>query len=278
LRSPIRAAERYDDTNHFAITHSGAVANDGVADFFFHVPIAAFAWDTELTSPSDSAELAWSIADPAAPFFTVGSPVPPVGALFDVSTGCWVPSTSVNCTSAGVARVFEYSISTALQSAATPFTLETDVRGRVAVGPSPVVIDPASTGTTYDRTVNFAAGAIGFEGEAHGSDLGPLPTSTEWVDIPDPQPGRWIAIIDPASVPSGSSEFDYAQVATAPAYGSVTVDDTRAAHPAFDHWARAIHVTPLQAPAGAGPLRGYVRTTGGVDRRRRAQNLWPHAV
>ena len=233
MRSPIRAAERYDDTNHFAITHSGAVANDGVADFFFHVPIAAFAWDTELTSPSDSAELAWSIADPAAPFFTVGSPVPPVGALFDVSTGCWVPSTSVNCTSAGVARVFEYSISAALQSAATPFTLETDVRGRVAVGPSPVVIDPASTGTTYDRTVNFAAGAIGFEGEAHGSDLGPLhaqhptlaagdvfedactdtdflaqsttPTSTEWVDIPDPQPGRWIAIIDPASVPSGSS-------------------------------------------------------------------------
>ena len=89
------------------------------------------------------------------------------------------------------------------------------------------------------------------------------PTSTEWVEVEDPQPGMWVAFVDALEVPSGSTELDYAHVATDPAFGSVSVDDADAFHPAFDHWQRTIHVTPLAVPDGSAALRGYVRVPGG---------------
>ena len=166
-------AERYTDANHFSVTKTGTVENDGSADLFFDVPHDAFAWNAELRSPSGG-ELAVTVATPFGPAIRLGFPIDVTGFDAEPINGCWTPSTSPNCASTP-SNVWEYALTTAFQAAtSTSYSLKTTVRGLVSVTPSPVVIDPAAAGTTYDRTLNFSAGSIGVEGGAHD------PTSARW--------------------------------------------------------------------------------------------------
>lgn len=91
---------------------------------------------------------------------------------------------------------------------------------------------------------------------------GTSPTATEQVLVPSPAAGPWVVVVDPFDVPSGTTEFDYADVITSPTYGSVTVDDTAAFHPAHSTWSRTASATPL-ASAPHRPLGGFISVASG---------------
>lgn len=207
------------------------------------------------------------------------------------------------------------------------FALDVSIIGAVDVSPSEVVIDPATVGAAHDFGLDFTASAIGFTGQAVGSDLGPLrtdrpplthqgepavyevdvpagasaiaaridhasdpgsdldlylfdcasfapfcelvadgtsPTATEQVVVRSPAAGEWVVVVDPFDIPSGSGEVDYSDVAAAPSFGSITVDDPVAFHPANSTWSRDASVTPLVSPPG-GRLGGFISVVSGND-------------
>jgi hypothetical protein len=51
------------------------------------------------------------------------------------------------------------------------------------------------------------------------------------------------------TVPAGSTQYDYVDVATAPSFGEITVNDPEAAHPTGSTWNAVARVTP-RAQAG----------------------------
>lgn len=93
---------------------------------------------------------------------------------------------------------------------------------------------------------------------------GTSPTATEQVIVRSPAAGLWVVVVDPFDIPSGSAEVDYADVATAPSFGSITVDDPVAFHPANSAWSRDASVTPLVSPPGGG-LGGFISVVSGND-------------
>lgn len=154
------AAEPYTEANQFSSAHTGTVGNDDVADYFFTMPTDAVEWSTELAT-SSAGKLSWSVSDPYVQQEVQSLPAAPAGHEF----------TAVLTPSGG--RVWEYAISTAFEGAAVPFQLLTHVNGKVVVSPSPLVIDPATAGTTYDGTLSLSTGGVAFNGSLHGGDLGP---------------------------------------------------------------------------------------------------------
>jgi len=93
---------------------------------------------------------------------------------------------------------------------------------------------------------------------------GTSPSATEQVVVPSPAAGQWVVVVDPFDIPSGSLETDYADVATAPSFGSITVDDPVAYHPAGSSWRSTASATPLVSPP-SGPLGGFISVASGRD-------------
>jgi subtilisin family serine protease len=83
--------------------------------------------------------------------------------------------------------------------------------------------------------------------------------SEESVTITNPAPGTWVTLVDGYSVPSGSTTFDYVDVFTSPALGSVQVTDANALRPASSAWTVPGSVTALSAPASGRILLGAVQ-------------------
>ncbi|MEQ0560781.1 S8 family serine peptidase [Amycolatopsis sp. NEAU-NG30] len=90
--------------------------------------------------------------------------------------------------------------------------------------------------------------------------------SEESVTVANPAAGTWVALVDGYAVPSGSTEFDYLDVFTNPAFGSVAVTDTDTAHASGTSWTVPATVTATAAPAAGRTLRGQltVKTDTGV--------------
>ena len=60
--------------------------------------------------------------------------------------------------------------------------------------------------------------------------------SEESVTIANPAVGTWVVLVDGFAVPSGSTDYDYVDVFTNPAFGSVSVTDANALRPAGSSW------------------------------------------
>jgi subtilisin family serine protease len=93
-------------------------------------------------------------------------------------------------------------------------------------------------------------------------------TAVEAVHIANPAAGKWIAAVDGYAVPgaSGTTAYDYLDVFVNPAFGSVAVADTDAAHASGSSWTVAGTVTVNAAPATGRVLTGdlAVRTAEGA--------------
>ncbi len=70
-----------------------------------------------------------------------------------------------------------------------------------------------------------------------------------------PRAGRWKVVIDPAWLPVGTAGFTYTETMTAPSYGSVSIDTTRAAHSSGARWSATAHVRSAVTPQWPGDLR-----------------------
>ena len=61
-------------------------------------------------------------------------------------------------------------------------------------------------------------------------------TANESVSFPNPTAGAWRAVVDPFSVPAGSTTYTYSDAFANPAYGSVTTDDVLANRGSGTSW------------------------------------------
>ena len=89
--------------------------------------------------------------------------------------------------------------------------------------------------------------------------------SEESVTIANPAAGDWAVLVDGFSVPTGSTAFDYVDVFTNAAFGSVSVTDANALRPAGSSWTVPGSVTANQAPATGRVLLGQVRVLTDVN-------------
>jgi hypothetical protein len=83
--------------------------------------------------------------------------------------------------------------------------------------------------------------------------------SEESVTINNPTAGVWIVLVDGFAVPAGSTTFNYIDVFTNAAFGSVAVTDANALRAAGSSWVVPGSVTANAAPAAGRVLYGTVR-------------------
>ena len=100
---------------------------------------------------------------------------------------------------------------------------------------------------------NCTSGTCALAGQSADGD------SEESVTINNPAAGTWVVLVDGYAVPSGTTTYDYVDVFTNPAYGSVSVTDANALRPAGSSWTVPGAVTANQAPAAGRVLLGNVQ-------------------
>lgn len=83
--------------------------------------------------------------------------------------------------------------------------------------------------------------------------------SEESVTIAKPAAGAWKVVIDGYSVPSGSTTYNYVDVFTNQAFGSVAITDANALRPSGASWSVSGSVTANEAPAAGRVLLGSVQ-------------------
>jgi hypothetical protein len=83
--------------------------------------------------------------------------------------------------------------------------------------------------------------------------------SEESVTIANPAAGLWAVRVDGFSVPAGTTTYDYVDVFTNPAFGSVSVTDANALRPVGSSWTVPGSVTANAAPAVGRVLLGNVQ-------------------
>lgn len=90
--------------------------------------------------------------------------------------------------------------------------------------------------------------------------------SEESVTVANPAAGKWTVLVDAYAVPSGSTGYDYIDVFTNSAFGTVSVTDANALRPPESIWTVPGAVTANTAPAAGRALLGetQVRTDDNV--------------
>ncbi|KRF41389.1 serine protease [Terrabacter sp. Soil810] len=112
----------------------------------------------------------------------------------------------------------------------------------------------SDTGADLDLFVyNCTSGSCVLAGQSADGD------SEESVTIANPAAGTWVTLVDGYAVPSGSTTFNYVDVFTNPAFGSVAVTDANALRPAGSAWTVPGSVTANAAPAAGRLLLGNVQ-------------------
>ncbi len=112
----------------------------------------------------------------------------------------------------------------------------------------------SDTGADLDLFVfNCTSGTCVLAGQSADGD------SEESVTIANPAAGTWVVLVDGFDVPSGSTTYDYTDVFTNPAFGSVSVTDANALRPAGSTWTVPGTVTANAAPAAGRVLLGAVQ-------------------
>jgi subtilisin family serine protease len=113
---------------------------------------------------------------------------------------------------------------------------------------------PSDPGADLDLYVyNCTTGTCVLAGQSADGD------AEESVTISNPAPGAWVTLVDGFAAPTGSTSFNYVDVFTNPAFGSISVTDANAPRPANSQWTVPATVTANSAPAAGRVLLGNVR-------------------
>jgi hypothetical protein len=84
-------------------------------------------------------------------------------------------------------------------------------------------------------------------------------TAEESAAVNNPAVGVWVVLVDGFAVPSGTTTYNYRDVLTNAAYGSIAVADANALRAAGAQWTVSAAVTPTAAPAAGRVLLGSVQ-------------------
>ncbi|MGH3713845.1 MAG: S8 family serine peptidase [Micromonosporaceae bacterium] len=114
--------------------------------------------------------------------------------------------------------------------------------------------NPSDPGADLDLFVfNCTTGSCVLAGQNADGD------SEESVTINNPAAGTWIVLVDGFAVPAGTTDYDYVDVFTNPAFGSVSITDSNALRPSGAVWTVPGAVTANAAPAAGRVLLGAVQ-------------------
>jgi hypothetical protein len=100
---------------------------------------------------------------------------------------------------------------------------------------------------------NCTSGSCVLAGQSADGD------SEESVTIANPAAGTWVVLVDGYSVPAGKTTYNYVDVFTNAAFGSVSVTDANAVRPSGSSWTVPASVTANAAPAAGRVLLGNVQ-------------------
>jgi hypothetical protein len=114
--------------------------------------------------------------------------------------------------------------------------------------------NPSDPSADLDLFVfNCTSGSCVLAGQSADGD------SEESVTITNPAAGNWLVLVDGFSIPAGTTTYDYIDVFTNPAFGSISVTDANALRPAGASWTAPASVTANAAPATGRVLYGNVQ-------------------
>ena len=114
--------------------------------------------------------------------------------------------------------------------------------------------NPSDPAADLDLFVfNCTSGTCVLAGQSADGD------SEESVTIANPAAGIWVVLVDGFAVPAGTTTYDYVDVFTNAAFGSVSVTDANAVRPAGSIWTVPGSVTANAAPAAGRVLLGNVQ-------------------
>jgi hypothetical protein len=120
--------------------------------------------------------------------------------------------------------------------------------------------NPSDLGADLDLLLyNCTSGSCVLAAQSSDGD------SEESVTLNNPTPGLWIALVDGFAVPAGTTTYDYVDVFSGPAFGSIVVNDTNASHPAGSQWTVTATVTPKAIPAAGRVLLGTIEVRTDVN-------------
>ncbi|MGZ3142606.1 S8 family serine peptidase [Lentzea chajnantorensis] len=115
----------------------------------------------------------------------------------------------------------------------------------------------ATIGNTADQAAdldlsvyNCTTGSCVLAGQSADAD------SEESVTIANPAAGTWIVLVDGYAVPAGTTAYDYFDVYTSAALGTLSVTDANADRAAGASWNATGVITPLGQPGAGRVLRG----------------------
>ncbi|HEX6936027.1 MAG TPA: pre-peptidase C-terminal domain-containing protein, partial [Actinomycetes bacterium] len=106
---------------------------------------------------------------------------------------------------------------------------------------------------------NCTSGSCVLAGQSADGD------SEESVTINNPAAGAWKVLVDGYAVPAGTTTYNYVDVFTNAAFGSVSVTDANALRPAGASWTVPGSVTAAAAPAAGRVLLGNVQVRTDAD-------------
>lgn len=121
--------------------------------------------------------------------------------------------------------------------------------------------NPSDAGADLDLVVfNCTSGTCVQAGISAGG------SSEERVTVANPAAGAWVVLVDGFAVPAGTTEYDYRDVVSSPAFGSLDVADADALRESGRSWTVPGTLTPAAAPGEGRQLLGSVGvvTAGGV--------------
>jgi hypothetical protein len=84
-------------------------------------------------------------------------------------------------------------------------------------------------------------------------------TAEEALTVNNPAVGVWVVLVDGFAVPSGTTTYNYRDVVSNPAYGSIAVTDVNTLRPAGAQWTVPATVTPTADPGPGRVLYGNVQ-------------------
>ena len=113
--------------------------------------------------------------------------------------------------------------------------------------------DPAADLDLYVFNCTAGPDACVLAGQSADGD------SEESVTIANPAAGDWRVLVDGFAVPAGTTTYNYIDVFTNPAFGSVSVTDANALRPPSTSWTVPGSVTANAAPAAGRVLMGNVQ-------------------
>jgi hypothetical protein len=122
---------------------------------------------------------------------------------------------------------------------------------------------PSDTGADLDVYVYDCSGK-----ECRAAGVAGEPVGDASVTVQNPAAGKWKVVVDAASVPTGSTSYDYLDVVFNPTYGTVGVADTPQSRKMTPQWTTQAHVWVTSAlPSGRTPFAALlVQGTAGADR------------